>query len=46
MQFKLGGKQITQSGATFTAALHKLSDEWHITAWTWAKGTPQLRKRA
>jgi ketosteroid isomerase-like protein len=41
MQFKLRGKQITQSGATFTLALRKVADEWHITAWAWAKGTTQ-----
>ena len=41
MKFKVHGKQITQSGAVFTMALRKLSDGWHISAWAWAKGTPQ-----
>jgi hypothetical protein len=41
MQFKIRGKQITQSSATFTTALRKLDDGWHITAWAWAKGLPQ-----
>ena len=38
MSFKLQGKQITQSGATFTVALRKLIDAWRIAAWAWAKG--------
>jgi hypothetical protein len=41
MTFKVRGKQVTQSSAIFTAALRKLADGWHITAWAWAKGTPQ-----
>ena len=41
MHFKLRGKQITQSGATFTTVLCRLADGWHITAWAWAKGTPK-----
>ena len=40
MTFKLSGKQITQSGATFTLALRKHEDGWRIAAWAWAKGTP------
>jgi hypothetical protein len=40
MTFKLGGKQVTQSGAIFTVALRKLADGWRIAAWAWAKGTP------
>ena len=39
MSFKMGGKQITQSGAVFTVALRKLADGWRIAAWAWAKGT-------
>lgn len=39
MTFKVHGKQITQSGAIFTAALRKLEYGWRITAWAWAKGT-------
>ena len=41
MTFKMGGKQITQSGAIFTVALRKLTEGWRIAAWAWAKGTPQ-----
>lgn len=41
MTFKLQGKQITQTGATFTVALRRLSDGWRIAAWAWAKGTAQ-----
>lgn len=40
MSFKLSGKQITQSGATFTLALRKHEGGWRIAAWAWAKGTP------
>ena len=38
MTFKVHGKQVTQSGATFTVALQKLPAGWRITAWAWAKG--------
>jgi hypothetical protein len=31
-------KQVTQTGATFTVALRKLSDGWRIAAWAWTKG--------
>ena len=41
MTFKVGGKQVTQSGAVFTVALRKLADGWRIAAWAWAKGTPR-----
>jgi len=41
MKFKVHGKQITQSGAIFTMALHRVSDGWRIAAWASAKGTPQ-----
>src|SRR4051794_7226626 len=37
MAFKLKGKQITQSGATWTVALQKLPEGWRIAAWAWAK---------
>ena len=40
MTFKVSGKQITQSGATFTLALRKHEGGWRIAAWAWAKGTP------
>jgi ketosteroid isomerase-like protein len=39
MTFKVGGKQVTQSGAVFTVALRKLPDGWRIAAWAWAKGS-------
>jgi hypothetical protein len=38
MTFKIHGKQVTQSGATFTTALRKCEDGWHIAAWAWGKG--------
>ena len=41
MTFKVGGKQVTQSGAVFTVALRKLAEGWRIAAWAWAKGTPR-----
>ena len=41
MTFKVGGKQVTQSGAVFTVTLRKLADGWRIAAWAWAKGTPR-----
>src|SRR5215813_15112827 len=42
MTFKLHGKPVTQSGATFTVALRKLKDGWRIAAWAWTKGTAKL----
>ena len=41
MSFKVHGRQVTQSGATFTVALHKVNDGWRIASWAWAKGTAQ-----
>ena len=41
MTFKVHGRQVTQSGATFTVALRKVNDGWRIAAWAWAKGTAQ-----
>lgn len=38
MTFKAHGKQVTQSGATFTAALRKVDGAWRIASWAWAKG--------
>jgi SnoaL-like domain len=38
MTFKMGGKQVTQSGAVFTVAVRKLAGGWRIAAWAWAKG--------
>ncbi len=40
MTFTLSGKQVAQSGATFTIAFRLFEDEWRIAAWAWAKGTP------
>jgi ketosteroid isomerase-like protein len=39
MTFSVHGKQVTQSGSVWTAALRKLADGWRLTAWAWAKGT-------
>jgi SnoaL-like domain len=38
MTFKAHGRQITQSGATYTVALCRLAAGWRIRAWAWAKG--------
>ena len=38
MTFKHKGKQVTQTGATWTVALRKFADGWRITAWAWSKG--------
>jgi len=38
MTFQVKGRQITQTGATFTVALRKQADGWRIAAWAWAKG--------
>ena len=38
MSFKHHGKQVTQTGATWTVALHKFDDGWRIAAWAWSKG--------
>ena len=38
MTFDLRGTQVTQTGSVFTLALRKISGEWHLTAWAWAKG--------
>lgn len=38
MTYKVHDKQVTQTGATFTVALRKLSDGWRIAAWAWTKG--------
>jgi ketosteroid isomerase-like protein len=42
MSFRVRGKQIVQSGATFTTALRRIDGEWRLVAWAWAKGTPQI----
>jgi hypothetical protein len=38
MTFDVAGKQVTQTGATFTVALRKRPDGWRIAAWAWTKG--------
>ena len=38
MTFEVHGRQITQSGATYTVALCRLAAGWRIRAWAWAKG--------
>jgi hypothetical protein len=43
MTFKVHGKQVTQTGAFFTVALRKVSNEWRIASWAWAKGTAQAQ---
>ena len=40
MTFKTHSRQVTQTGAIFTAALRKFADGWRIAAWAWSKGTP------
>lgn len=39
MSFRLKDKQVTQSGALLTMALHKLPEGWRIASWAWTKGT-------
>jgi ketosteroid isomerase-like protein len=39
MTFQLKGKQITQAGGIFTAALRKSPAGWRLASWAWAKGT-------
>lgn len=36
--YKLNGKPVKQTGATFTFALHKGSAGWKITGWSWSTG--------
>jgi hypothetical protein len=38
MTFKVRGRSVTQSGATFTTALRRVDGIWRIAAWAWAKG--------
>jgi hypothetical protein len=38
MTFKVGGRQVTQTGAVFTVALRRDPEGWRIAAWAWAKG--------
>jgi ketosteroid isomerase-like protein len=39
MTFNVQGKQVTQTGSVFTAALRNVGPEWRLTAWAWAKGS-------
>jgi ketosteroid isomerase-like protein len=41
MTFKVGSKQVRQSGAVFTVALRKVAEAWRTAAWAWTKGTPR-----
>lgn len=38
MTVDLQGKQVTQTGSTFTVALGKVGTQWRLRAWAWAKG--------
>jgi ketosteroid isomerase-like protein len=38
MTVNVRGKQVTQTGSTFTVALGKVGTQWRLTAWAWAKG--------
>ena len=38
MTFNVQGRKVTQTGSFFTLALRKMSDQWRIAAWAWAKG--------
>jgi ketosteroid isomerase-like protein len=41
LSFNLRGQQVKQTGAMFTVALRQVGAEWRLTAWAWAKGTPE-----
>lgn len=36
--YKLNGKPVKQTGATFTFALHKGPTGWKISGWSWSTG--------
>jgi ketosteroid isomerase-like protein len=38
MTFTVAGAQRTQDGSTYTVALRKIDDRWHLSAWSWSKG--------
>jgi ketosteroid isomerase-like protein len=40
MTFSLRGQLVKQTGSLWTVALRRLGTEWRLTAWAWAKGTP------
>jgi SnoaL-like domain len=37
-EYKVHGKEVTQTSAVFTVALRELAEGWRIAAWAWAKG--------
>jgi ketosteroid isomerase-like protein len=41
MKFNLKGREVVQSGATFTVALRRVDGAWRIASWAWTKGTTQ-----
>lgn len=38
MNFKIRGKDASQSGSVFTLSLRNRDGEWRIASWAWAKG--------
>jgi ketosteroid isomerase-like protein len=42
MTFALRGQPVTQSGATFTAALQRDEGRWRIASWAWSKGQADI----
>ena len=38
MTFKIKGKPVKQSGASFTVALRRVDGDWRIPSWAWTKG--------
>ena len=41
LSFEIGGRRVTQTGATLTFALTREAGGWKIAAWAWAKGQPE-----
>ena len=39
MTFKIKGKPVKQSGASFTVALRRVDGDWRIASWAWTKGS-------
>ncbi|MBS0577793.1 MAG: nuclear transport factor 2 family protein [Proteobacteria bacterium] len=42
MTFELKGKRVTQSGASLTVALRRLSAGWRVASWAWTKGSASV----
>ena len=42
MTFDLKGRRVTQSGASFTVALRKVSAGWRLASWAWTKGVASV----